>query len=125
MNNDRPEVGDFIVATYGYDETHANFWKVVGHTPSGKSIRVQPWTKRFISDPHAPCTYVVPGDAPAKEYVEGFDPWQKSSAEREANMVDAAVVTKRWNGYAKMSYVQWASKWEGQPVYETGFGWGH
>lgn len=112
-------VGDFVVRSYGYDETHVDFYKVVGHTKSGKSVRLQRWSQVVHSGAGQPCEYVVPGEGPSVREV-----WNDDYSARIKHT--AEVFTKlinRYGGVTIDSY-SWATRWDGRPAYQTGFGWG-
>lgn len=128
------KVGDFFYASWGYDQTNVDFYKVVGFSPSGKSVRLQRWSQT-LSGSQPPCDYVVPGDGPAQVRVwdkceecaqPGYTPHQCPS-----HLEDAPVVTKRLQSYGPSDeptyYVahHGASLWDGKPKYQTSFGWGH
>lgn len=131
------QVGDFFYSSWGYDQTNVDFYKVVGMTPSGKSVRVQKWTSSVVED-NGPQVYVVPGDAPCTERVRkagvseeeywAMDYWDRQEATEE---VPVEVETKRvrvWgNGGASFSVNSYSNAylWDGKPKYETGFGFGH
>lgn len=132
------KVGDFFASQWGYDQSNVDFYKVVGLTASGKSVRVQKWTSALAKGTSAggPQEYVVPGGAPAT-YVdwsavpEGADYW-----EREEHKVvrEVPVETKRirvWGSHGSQSVsfsvnsYSNAYLWDGRPLYQTGFGYGH
>lgn len=120
--NTLPEIGTFLVSSWGYDETNVTFYKVVGHTPSGKSVRLQKWENAWVSGgpTGSPVDYVVPGNRPA-----AVRDWENP----EYLQKDAPIFTKRWSpkwgGYISMSTYAVAKKWDGKPAYQTGPGWGH
>lgn len=99
------KIGDFLVASWGYDQTNIDFYKIVGITPSGKSVKIQKWSSAVAED-HGSAVRVVPGDAPS-------DP-------------DAPIKTKRVRGDCVTinSYAS-AWLWNGKAQYQTGSGWGH
>lgn len=129
------KVGDFFCSSWGYDQTNIDFYKVVGLTPSGKSVRVQKWTSKLAPGTASggPQEYVVPGDSPAtytdwSEVTPEMDYW-----EREEHKVtrEVPVETKRLKvgGYRAASFTvnsySGAYLWDGKPEYQTGSGWGH
>ena len=126
------KVGDFFASSWGYDQTNVDFYKVVGLTKSGKSVRVQRWTAKVAKDT-GPQVYLVPGDSPATyndwSAVEpGDDFWERQEkvVEREC-----PVETKRlrFGGYCGASFsvnsYSGAYLWDGTPQMATGQGWGH
>ncbi len=130
------QIGDFFSCSWGYDQTNVDFYKVVGMTASGKSVKVQKWTSAVTQD-NGPQVYVIPGDAPAQRRVrkedvtaeayEAMDFWDRQEAHED---VDVEVETKRirmWGSTASISINSYssASKWDGNPQYQTGSGWGH
>lgn len=129
------KVGDFFYSSWGYDQTNIDFYKVVGLTPSGKSVKVQKWTSKVVQD-NGPQTYVVPGENPVmvrvpKPGVTQEEYWAMSYWDREeATMeVPAKVETKRLAKYKTPAFTvnSYSSAWiwDGKPKYETASGWGH
>jgi hypothetical protein len=122
------KIGDFFYASWGYDQTNVDFWKVVGLTPKG--MKVQKWQSKVDhSNIH---DYVVPGDRPA--YRETW--WDPETDERLDKPIvqippvltkriqmwgegDRRTVAANWKSYASM-YL-----WDDTPKYQTGFGYGH
>jgi len=41
------QVGSVFVCSWGYDQTNVDFFKVVGMTKSGKSVKVQKWSSKI------------------------------------------------------------------------------
>lgn len=134
------EIGDFFVSSWGYDQTNVDFYKVVGITPSGKSVKVQKWTNAVERD-NGPQVYVVPGDSPATERVikdgisreeyYAMEFWDAQAAQEDRPV---GVETKRIQSYGSgdsqrvyfsVNSYSSASKWDGQPEYQTGSGYGH
>lgn len=121
------EVGDFFVASWGYDQTNIDFYKVVGLTPKG--VKVQQWSSALADDQRgAPYQdAVIPGESPKQGcWVKTEGGW--SEYDRNA---PAPIQTKRLNpGYGSRpcftvaSYAS-AYKWDGKPDYQTGAGYGH
>lgn len=95
-----PVVGDFFYASWGYDQTNIDFFRVVGLTPKG--VRLQHWTSACAPDSER----VVPGDRPAGTAImtKLLRPDGRSTA---------------WQSYADL-YL-----WDGKPKYQTAPGWGH
>lgn len=122
------KVGDFFVRSYGYDQTNVDFFKVVGFTASGKSVRVQHWSKS-VTCQGQPQEYVTPGEEPTtaidrSKGEDGYD-WDAMRYHR----VTAPVETKLLIGSRK-DMLRWDSYsycriWDGTPQYQTGAGWGH
>lgn len=131
------KVGDFFVCSWGYDQTNVDFYKVVGMTPSGKSVKVQKWTQS--ADPEqsgGPHDYVSPGGSPVmvadhSAVTPEMDFWERQEAVKR---VPAPVETKRLQSYGEgenrrfyftVNSYSSASKWDGRPQYQTGYGYGH
>lgn len=124
------EVGTFMVASWGYDQTNVDFYKVVGMTASGKSVKVQRWSSTMVED-NGPTTYVAPGEGPLVTRT-----WWASDGSRlnEAEETVAAIETKRLGSYGpaesptfyiRLTSYSSAGVWDGKPKYETGCGYGH
>ena len=108
---------DFYVSSGGYDQTNVHFYKVIGHTTSGKSVRIQEWSQRIMSN-HGSCEYVVPGT----------NPRQRSDWSQEGHpLVDSPILTKRIGpgGWLRINSSEYARPWGGKPEYQTAIGWGH
>lgn len=122
------KVGDFFYTSWGYDQTNVDFYKVVGMTASGKSVKVQKWSSASVSDDGGPTTYVGAGGSPAMGgYVKTPEGWSQYDSS-----ITAPVETKRLRvgGYCGASIFisdgrGHAYLWDGKPKYETGAGWGH
>lgn len=129
------QIGDFFVSLWGYDQTQATWFKVIGMTPSGKSVKVQQWRGKVVED-NGPSVYVVPGDGPVTSIdysaaPAGADYWDRKAAGVE---VEAGIETKRLNSYGEgenqrfhftVNSFSSAGKWDGSPAQVTGHGWGH
>lgn len=119
------KVGDFFYSSWGYDQTNIDFYKVVGTTKSGKSVKVQPWTSRVVGERGGPSERVVPGERPRMVRV------RDENYAYTGETVEAPVETKRLRrgGYKNFSfYVNSYSNayyWEGESLHQTGSGWGH
>lgn len=124
------KVGDFFYASWGYDQTNIDFYKVVGFTPSGKSVRIQKWSSAVVQD-NGPQVYVVPGDSPATTvWAESADGVSTRLAEAVPVGVETKLVQYSSFSGVPVPYLAWASYaslslWDGKPKYETGAGWGH
>lgn len=116
------QVGDFFVCSWGYDQTNVDFYRVVGVTPSGKSVRVQQWTSTIRSGAGSPQEDVVPGDKPKRVRV-----WSAAAVDQVEQ--DAPVTLHRirrdWSSPAfTVNSFSVATLWDGKPEYRTGAGWG-
>lgn len=129
------KVGDFFVCSWGYDQTNVDFYKVVGMTASGKSVKVQKWTSALApSDPgHFSSEKVVPGESPRT-----YNDWSACTPEMDYWERQEAVVQKpepvetkrlKVGGYGGASFTvnsySWAYLWDGEPESQTAFGFGH
>ena len=129
------KVGDFFYSSWGYDQTNVDFYKVVGFTASGKSVRVQKWSQASdtAKDGGPSCDYVVPGGSPVTVHdhsavTSDMDFWDRQKAVKE---VPAPIETKRLStgyrggAYFSINSYSSASLWTGESVYQTASGWGH
>jgi hypothetical protein len=135
------KVGDFFVSSWGYDQTNVDFYRVVGITPSGKSVKVQQWTMGVDhSDVHdyvvaseegGPVMQRVRKPGVSEEEYWAMDYWDRQEATEE---VPVPVVTKRLQSYGEGANKRYyfsvnsyssASLWDGRPMYQTGHGYGH
>jgi hypothetical protein len=114
---------DFFVYQWGYDQTNADFFKVIGVT--AKSVRIQPWSRKVTA------RGVIPGDGPATKPVVDWSQvtatdWEERLVQiREVQTeVDAPIVTKRvqtgYQGRPMLSMEHGiAYVWDGAPQYDT------
>jgi hypothetical protein len=117
----RPPVGSFYVASYGYDQTNVDFYRVIAHTPKG--VKVQRWSKA-VSNAYAPSASAIPADTPAMEDKWSDDPQRWTS---RPERVPAPILQKRpdRHGRIRINSYAYARPWDGKPQYQTGHGWGH
>lgn len=108
------EVGDYLYASWGYDQTNVNFYKVVGLV--GKTmVEIVPVASAVESSSWG-SDNVIPTDH-VKDYdvLLGSDYKDGKPARKVAR--DGSVTLE--SGY------YYASKWDGTPKYETAAGFGH
>lgn len=134
VGNAEVKVGDFLVSSWGYDQTNVDFYKVVGFTKSGKSVRLQKWSSQTVDTSSCGSSdRVVPGPVPAiytdwSAVTDDMDHWQQMAAKV---VRDAPVFTKRLSasGYfgASVSLTSYSNAylWDGKPEHQTGYGFGH
>jgi hypothetical protein len=128
------KVGDYFYASWGYDQTNVDWFRVVGLTPKG--VKIQKVFGTTVDDGEGgPVTYVAPTPEPYTTETRIYDEdgnvtWDDQG--RIATEVKIApIVTKRLQSYGGDSvYLPWRSytnlyRWDGKPKYQTGSGWGH
>lgn len=125
-----PTVGDFFYASWGYEQSNIDYFKVVGVTPSGKSVHLQKWSSACVES-EGGYTRVVPGENPStwvdwSACTNDMDHWDRDAAKviRDAPVVIKRVDTRygvriAWKSFASLSL------WDGQSKYETAPGYGH
>lgn len=124
-----PEVNDHFYASWGYDQTNVDFWKVVGLTPSGKSVRVQKVSTIALNDQGAAGAKAVPGEVSKGCWVDDpdggsvYDPEAMPPVETKRLRSWTSNGTQRW-AFCWKSYAD-AYLWDGTPKYQTGYGYGH
>ena len=112
---DGPQVGDVLVSSWGYDQTNVDFWRVVGLTASGKSVRIIPVAQRVV-DYSQGSEQVVPVDPDedwSAEPTTSLIRWYDFRGERE------------WCVGVPVGHRNTAHRWDGRPVHQTAWGWGH
>lgn len=129
------KVGDFFVSSWGYDQTNIDFYKVVGITKSGKSVKVQMWSSALspTDSGHFTVEKVVPGPGPAT-----YNDWSAATPEMDEWERRQAVVQKpypvetkrlRLGGYKGASFTvnsySNAYLWDGKAKSQTASGYGH
>lgn len=117
------KVGDFFYASWGWDQTNIDFYKVVGLTPKG--VKIQHWTSATTQSVTG-ADMVIPG----VEAVSGA--WvTKDGVSVYERDVEAPVETKRLKSFdAGKFYLHWKSYadlylWDGAEKYQTAAGYGH
>jgi hypothetical protein len=110
------KVGDFVYTSCGYDQTNVSFYRIVGETPSGKSLRVQQvMTSR---DPMGSQEAVTPTKAAAVFVRRNHDTGDYTETVAQVHTV------RRLSGHVKVEgHYGWL--WDGTPQYATAPGWGH
>jgi len=98
---ERVKVGDIFYTSWGYDQTNVFFYQVVARTAA--MVTVQRIGKDLAASEKG-CDYVIPNDL-----VKVGDTFKR--------MLGGRGFTCE-NGYS-------ATAWEGVPVYETAWGYGH
>ena len=109
-----PEVGDVLVSSWGYDQTNVDFWRVVGLTASGKSARIVPAGSR-----------VVEQFTGGERVVPGCWVWEQDDATTSLIRWYDFRGERRWCVGVPVGYKVTADPWDGRPVFQTAFGWGH
>ena len=118
------KVGDYLYESWGYDQTNVNFYKVVAL--AGKtSVKIIPVMSQTISGAGGPTTYVIPTDTPAKhDVLLVFKP--KGEKYPRSWKEGDGPITKLCKGKrASLGDRYSADLWDGEPCYETGWGFGH
>ena len=114
---DGPQVGDILVSTWGYDQTNVDFWWVFSLTPSAKSVRIRPLAQRVV-DYSQGSERVVPVD-PAED--------RRTTDEATTSLIRWYDFRdgREWCVGVPRGYKNTARLWNGRPVHQTAFGWGH
>jgi hypothetical protein len=117
-------VGDYVYNSWGYDQTNVDFFKVVSMV--GKTmVSIIPVASKVVKESTG-AIYVVPTDEERdfdvclkfkKPGEKWPDSWKKGDGPIKKKAKDGSVVLSSGN--------YWASKWDGNPKYETAAGWGH
>jgi len=125
---DGPQVGDILVASWGYEQTNIDFYRVVGLTPSGKSVRIvqlglevverSTGSERVVPYLHGLWLHVdynayVPAVRRESEPTTSLVRWYDFHDGRE------------WCVGVPAGYKNTARLWDGRPVHQTAAGWGH
>lgn len=118
------KVGDYLVNSWGYDQTNVDFFKVVSLV--GKTmVEVIPVVSKMVESDYG-SVKVVPGDEERTfdvclEFKKPGDEWPSSW-----RAGDGPIKKKAKDGRVSLkSGYYWAYKWDGKPEYETAPGWGH
>jgi hypothetical protein len=128
------KIGDYFYASWGYDQTNVDWFRVVGLTPKG--VKIQKVFGKTVTD-DGPYTTVVPTPEPYTIETRIYDDEGRVTWDDQGQIATevtiAPIVTKRLQSYGDeygRPYLPWKSyahlyKWDGTPKYQTGSGWGH
>jgi len=126
------KIGDYFYASWGYDQTNVDWFRVVGLTPKG--VKIQKVFGTTVTD-NGPYTTVEPTPNPYTTETRIYDEDGRVTWDDQGRIATtvtiAPIVTKRLQSYGQGSvYLPWKSyanltKWDGTPKYQTGSGWGH
>lgn len=95
------EVNDIIVCSFGYNCHLVDFYKVVGVTKSGKSIKIRQVGEQVVSDDgYGQAGYVKPSD----EFVS------------DEVLTRKIQEIRSWKPYVKVDYYKYGYKWDGKEV---------
>ena len=64
-----PAIGSYLVASWGYDQTNIDFYKIVGYTPSKKSVKLQHVQNKITNFTGPMSEKVVPSETPRGEVI--------------------------------------------------------
>ena len=128
-----PPVGTYLATSWGYDQTNVEFYRVVGHTKSGKSAILQRWSAAHSDTDGGPSAdYLIPGEGPAQRVIweeipedERPDAWTDRRRTDRTEDFPTFVHRARWHGESTTVAGHYAKVWDGTPQYATASGWGH
>lgn len=106
-------VGDYIYDSWGYDQTNINFYKVVG-LKGKKMVLIVPVVNQLASS-NPPCDKVIPSDTVAE--------YDTLLSQSHGEVEPVPKLAK--NGSVRLCDGHHATKWDGDPLYQTSSGWGH
>ena len=114
-------VGDIFVNSWGYDQTNIDFYKVIRLTGAG--VEIVPIGKKFVSQNGPGGNRVVPDPNTIRDrdVITGIGVAWDDRADKKSKV---CKITSSGNLVLK-SGEHWASKWDGQPEYETDSMFGH
>ncbi len=127
--------GDFLVSSWGYDQTNIDFYKVISVSPSGKTAEIQKWESKQVSSAHETNSThdgLVPGDHPESGWR-----WEtpEGAALDSPVRVPAPILRKKIStyedsrgetrAYVRLTSYSSASKWSGKTAYQTNSMYGH
>lgn len=97
------KVGDIFYTSWGYDQTNVNFYKVVS-VRGKQTVELREIGSKIVSTDGGPTTHVTAED----------------------RFINDKVLTKRVvENKVKITDYATGWLWDGQPKYETAYGWGH
>lgn len=119
MNNSKPQVGQFLCASWGYEQTNVQFYKVVRVSES--SVWVQEWENKVDEVVGWLSEKVVPGDKPKSFVQHNYVDGQHSDGHADCETVVAPVECKRVSKYGGVKFSNYKSAWvwDGKPEYAS------
>ena len=109
-----PEVGDFLVSSWGYEQTNIDFYRVV--RVSDSSVWLQPWSSQVSEVAGWASEYVVPGDS--AKVVSKYE-WDENGCRKLVESGDAPVFRKKWQNGVSLNSYSGAWPWNGKPRYAS------
>jgi hypothetical protein len=97
-----PKVGDILVSSWGYDQTNVDFYKVVGTTASGKSVKLIRIGQRIVEETG----------------------WAQETVVADPTFEVGDAFTRRFKPYGdgysvKVRDYAWANLWDGRPRHQS------
>lgn len=114
-----PKVGDILESSWGYDETHRDFYQVVGVTPS--SVRLRKLATRVVN-----VEWEVSDDSYTTKVTASagdFEPESNARSFEKPYCTEKGALRKfvlSPKGYScRVSDHAWAGLWDGAPAYQS------
>jgi hypothetical protein len=101
-----PKVGDYFYRSWGYDQTNADFYKVIGVTPSGKSVRLVQVRTELAEDGSG----LIPTEEPYALYGDERPELRRLKLTTWSSELRWVI---SWNSYSN------AYEWDGKPKFDT------
>jgi len=118
MPEEMPVVGQVFDRSWGYDQTNVDFYEVLSVSPSGKTVKAAKITKQIL------------GTSPAGGPSDSVVALPTRFGGRTVGPTFLAHVRRGYRGQSMITLGRGnegdhATLWDGQPMHETGSGWGH
>jgi hypothetical protein len=112
MTDPKDLIGKFFVASWGYDQTNIDFYKVVGAT--AKCIKIQEWSAKRDENAR-----LVPGEGPRTFRSRTYD--YETHTHGEETVTTAKVQTKKLKDgpWVSLNSYSGAGLWDGEPEADT------
>ena len=124
-----PQVGDILVASWGYDQTNIDFYKVVKATE--KSVWLQQVNSQIVDNSNVGQDKVVPTDSSeyrVRNWDEEADEWGNVNHYiTKTHPVNRYKIHSDYSDgyYVRLNSYSFARLWDGKPEAQTAAGYGH
>jgi hypothetical protein len=119
MTETKDLIGKFFVASWGYDQTNIDFYKVVGAT--AKCVKIQKWSAKRDENAR-----LVPSDHPVTRTSRSYD--YETNTYGDEVTTEAPVQLKKLSAgfsdpWINLNSYSGAGLWDGEPEADT-YTWG-
>jgi hypothetical protein len=124
------KVGDVFTRSWGYDETHVDFYEIVSVSSTGKTGKAKKVKTKIVHSDGGPSDRVTAATGDDR-FTDRGDCARCGNRHKGAKGWDGHAWTDTCTWQAKTdrvtvtSYGDHAYRWDGHTMHQTGLGWGH